>query len=78
MGSWDFFEGRDVVMPAFSTLEKEAGLNRSMNRRLKKTKDSSVCYQGFPEALAFRPPVLVSAYIWRNGRGYRSKSGLNT
>lgn len=65
-----------MVIPAFSTLEEEARLNRSMNRRLKKTKDSSVCYQCFPEA--FRPPVLVSAYIWRNGRGYRSKSGLNT
>ena len=53
-------------MAAVSTWEDEIGLNRSIYRRLKKTKESSVCYQCSSEAWAFRLPLLASVCIWHS------------
>lgn len=55
------------LMAAVSTWEdEEIGLNRSIYRRLKKTKESSVCYHCLSEAWAFRLPLLASVCIWHS------------
>ena len=64
---WAFRGAGGWAKPAFSTVECEVGLNRGINRRLKKTKASSVRYQRCSAALAFRLPALVRTYASDTG-----------